>query len=87
MSMAKTTKTTYTSDEVSAAFNRACDEIAEAADLPDSGARDALNLLVNYGISQLEDPDCDLETCVAASYSGEGDEEAKLETIISWINE
>jgi hypothetical protein len=81
-----TTKNTYTLDEISSALNSACDEIAETAELPDSGARDALNLLVNYGITKLENPKLDLESCVTQSYAEPGGD-VTLEDVIEWIHE
>ena len=81
------TKDTFTLDEIVKALNGACDEIAEVAQLSDSGTRDALNLLVNYAVTGLEHPDRDLETCVAMNYAGVGEEEVNLETVIDWIHE
>lgn len=58
-----------TRELVEAVLNDAADEICDAAGLPDSGARDALNLLVNTAAYRLfTDPKADLETIVEHSY-------------------
>lgn len=82
-----TQATTYTATKVTEVLNVACDEICEAAELPDSGTRDALNLLINLAVSRLEYPSIDLERCVQESYAGASGEEITLETVLEWIGE
>lgn len=66
--------------DVAAALNRACDDIIEAAALPDAGVRDALNLLVNAGLAYLDGSAADLAGVTEASY-GE-----PLETVLGWLH-
>jgi hypothetical protein len=73
---------TFTEDEVSGALNAACDEIIDAADLPDVGARDALNLLVNAAMSHLRNGTVgDLESVVASNYG----DDVTLNHVLAWI--
>jgi hypothetical protein len=75
-------KSTFSLEQISEALNSAADEILEAVDAPDSGLRDALNLLVNAGLHYLEHPGADLSDVVSANYSA-----ADLATVLSWIGE
>lgn len=72
---------TFTLDDVSTAINRASDDINDAADLPDSGVIDALNLLVNATLAYLTGDASDLETVAEKNY------EADLSSILGWIGE
>jgi hypothetical protein len=47
----------YTADEVVDLVNDAANAVDSAADLPDEGARDALNLVVNIVGTWVRDPD------------------------------
>jgi hypothetical protein len=71
----------FSETEVSDALNKACEDIIEAAQLPETGTRDALNLLVNAASVRLREPDQTLEGVAKQSY-GE-----KLRTILEWITE
>jgi hypothetical protein len=65
----------HTAEEVSAAANRAADDVLEAIDAPDEGVRDAINLVVNATLTYLKSPDATLEEAIAANYKlDEGDE-------------
>jgi hypothetical protein len=70
---------TYTQDQVSAALNKAADDIIEATEAEDEGLRDALNLLVNAVGSYLWDGAEDLEQVAAKNY------DADLDSIVGWI--
>lgn len=72
---------TYPETQISDALNRACDDIIDAADLPDTGTRDALNLLVNATMVYLETPNATLSD-VVANY-----DENDLDTVLSWITD
>lgn len=80
------TTDSYTADHVSAALNRAADDIIGAADLPDTGTVDALNLLVNATLTYLRNPDADLATVVASNYSSGNDDSPTLEDVLEWIS-
>lgn len=68
--------------EVTRALNRCADLINDAAELADSGTRDALNLLVNATIYVLFDnPDAELDEIVEDNYDDSYDE------VIGWIND
>lgn len=71
----------YTTDEILKALNRAADDICEAADLPDSGTRDALNLLVNAASTYLKDPDTSLAQAAEDCY------DTPLSEILGWITD
>jgi len=71
----------FTETQVSAALNKACEKIIAAAQLPETGTRDALNLLVNAASLGLREPDATLERVAEQGY-GE-----KLKTILEWITE
>ena len=74
-------------DHIRGLVNAAADEVVNFADLPDSGARDAINLMVNLVVSWVEDdPHADVETIIESCY--EGDEESDLtlvQQVRSWI--
>ena len=76
--MADTAERTYTFDEVSAALNRAVDDIADAAALPDEGTRDALNLAVNVTLTYLA-------TDSATLHDAADDYDGDLDEILGWI--
>lgn len=67
---------THDDEEVSVAFNAACDDILSAIEAPDEGVRDALNLLVNAGMYYLDPTNSnDLDEVVEAHYQvGEGED-------------
>jgi len=86
----------HTQKEISDALNWAADAICEAAELPDAGTRDALNLLVNaVGQRLFTDPEMTLEQVAASCYEtypedhgyDEDDSEAPLKIVLDWINE
>jgi hypothetical protein len=70
----------HSTESILEALNRAADDINDAADLPDSGTRDALNLLVNAASTYLAHPKADLDQVADECYS------APLSEIIGWIN-
>jgi hypothetical protein len=70
----------FTETQVSDTLNKACEDIIEAAQLPETGTRDALNLLVNAASLRLREPEQTLEGVVEQAY-GE-----KLATILDWID-
>jgi hypothetical protein len=73
----------YSAEDVLRVLNRAADDILEAADLPDTGTRDALNLLVNAAFHYLGHPEAELQVVIDANYDiGEG-EDGPLE----WMTE
>ena len=68
-----TTESSFSSAEVSTAFNHAADEVLEAIAAPESGVRDAINLVVNAAAYYLEHPQAALAEVIAANYDlGEG---------------
>lgn len=67
---------------VNRVLNEVADEIIDAADVPDTGVRDALNLMVNAVNHRLfADENATLEEIVEAEY------EASYEEVLGWINE
>lgn len=70
----------YSRDEVSAAMNRAADEILDATNAGDTGLRDAVNLLVNASLSYLTGEAETLADVAAVNYS-----EDSIEEILGWI--
>lgn len=60
---------TFDSATVTAALNRAADDILDAINADDTGVRDALNLLVNAGLYFLHTPGADLGEAIEANYS------------------
>jgi hypothetical protein len=81
---------TFTREEISKVLNRACDEIAEEAGLPDSGTIDALNLLVNATLFYLDNPGGDLAGVAESNYDIDPDDledgRTALDVVIDWIN-
>lgn len=81
----------YSAEQVSAALNRAADDIISAAELPDTGTIDALNLLVNAAVSYLTDPGITLADVARDNYDTNHDGrqpwtgQDALAEIISWI--
>lgn len=75
---------TFSREQISHVLNEVADDIREAADLPDSGAIDALNLMVNAALvafdhdGQLQP----LDKVVDDKYDG-----ADLVEVIGWIND
>lgn len=72
--------TAYAHDQIIAALNRAVEDIADAASLPEEGTIDALNLLVNTTTHYLEHPDDGLAEVVEAGY------DATLDEVLGWIS-
>jgi hypothetical protein len=71
----------YTQDQVSAALNKAADDIIEATEAEDEGLRDALNLMVNAVGSYLWDGSEDLAEVAVKNY------DADLDAIVGWIQQ
>lgn len=73
---------TFTHREVVDVLNQACDDLIEAAELGDTGVRDALNLLVNAASYYLGHPDDrNLASMVEAHYDD------SYEDVIGWIDD
>jgi hypothetical protein len=72
---------TLSETAVSDTLNKACEEIISAAQLPETGARDALNLLVNTALIRLRDPEATLERIAREAYA------ETLETVLGWIDD
>jgi len=66
------------SGAASGPLSRAADMVLDAIDAPDTGVRDAINLVVNVAGHLLEHPDASLEDAIAASYQEEP------ETVLGW---
>lgn len=64
---------TYTRDQVSAALNQAVDDINDAVDLPEEGAVDAMNLVVNAALLYLDGTAKDLSDAIEQSYQDTAD--------------
>lgn len=71
----------YTLGEVSMAINRAAEDILAALDGPDTGVRDALNLLVNTALAYVTGEASTVAQVAEVSYSED------LGTVIGWIND
>jgi hypothetical protein len=71
----------YTQEQVSAALNKAADDIIEATEAEDEGLRDALNLMVNAAGSYLWDGAEDLGEVAVKNY------DADLDSIVGWIQQ
>lgn len=88
---------TYTMDQIGEALNSAADDILDAADLPDTGTRDAVNFLVNVAGERLSDPNIPLAQVAREGYSIDTaetenfqhlpEEERPLAVILGWIEE
>jgi hypothetical protein len=72
---------TYTEDQVSAALNKAADDILEACEAEDEGLRDALNLMVNATAAYLSGKSEDLHQVAVLNY------DAELDSIVGWIQQ
>ncbi|NKY96545.1 hypothetical protein [Nocardiopsis alborubida] len=72
--------TAYAHDQITAALNRAVEDIADAASLPEEGTIDALNLLINAAAHYLEHPNDGLAEAVEASY------DATFDEVLGWIS-
>jgi AICAR transformylase/IMP cyclohydrolase PurH len=70
-----------TETQVIDTLNKACQDVIEAAQLPETGARDALNLLVNATSIRLREPEQTLEQVAEQAY------QETLATILEWIAE
>jgi hypothetical protein len=69
----------FTEQQVINALNRAADDILDAVEAGDEGARDALNLVVNSAAAYLRGSAADLQDVVQQSY------DADYSTVLSWI--
>lgn len=72
----------YTGEQVSAALNRAADDILEAIEYSETGKRDVANLVVNAGVHYLSHPEATLDEAIIANYDGVDPAE-----VIDWCNE
>lgn len=72
--------THYTYEEVSAALNRAADDVLDVTNAGDEGLRDAINLVVNAAGSYLKGEAGSLAEVAEKNY-----DEAALEDILGWI--
>jgi len=75
------TPRTFTEQAVTAAANRAADDILDAVDAAGTGVRDALNLQVNATLGYLTGQAQDLSEVVDQGYDATYDE------VLSWIRE
>lgn len=71
----------FTERQVAEALNHAADDILDAVDAPDSGLRDAMNLIVNATVAYLTGQARDLQDVVASCY------DAPYAEVLSWIEE
>jgi len=71
----------YTQEQISAALNKAADDIIEATEAEDEGLRDALNLMVNAVGSYLWDGVTNLGEVAVKNY------DADLDSIVGWIQQ
>lgn len=71
----------YSREEVSSALNRAADEVLDAAGAPDTGLRDAVNLVVNASLSYLTGEAATLAGVVEVNYDTE-----TLDEVLDWIH-
>lgn len=68
--------------QVEHALNEAADMVLEAAGVPATGTRYAVNLMVNTALYWMfKNPDADLQEVVQECYNGE-----PLESVLSWID-
>lgn len=67
----------WTTEQVSAALNKAADNVGE---LGSDATRDAINLVVNAAMSYLEGEATDLRGVIAANYSADTNE------VLSWLS-
>ena len=71
----------FTETKVTDTLNKACEDIIAAAQLPEAGTRDALNLLVNAASIRLREPEQTPEQVAEQAY------QETLATILEWIAE
>jgi hypothetical protein len=80
---------TFTEHDVSAAINKAADDILDAVDAPGTGLRDALNLMVNAAVSYLRREAATLRDVIDLNYDidEEDEEEAgdNYSTVLGWV--
>lgn len=69
----------YTTDEISAALNRAADDVLTAINAPDEGTRDAVNLVVNAALTYLDAPDATLDAVIEENYELDEDDVGPIE--------
>ena len=72
--------TTFTSQQIATALNKAADEIAEL-DPSDERIRDTVNLVVNAAVHFLANPGDDLDDAIEANYDEDPD------VIVGWITD
>lgn len=72
--------TTFTSQQIATALNKAADEIAEL-DPSDERIRDTVNLVVNAAVHFLANPDDDLDEAIEANYDEDPD------VVVGWITD
>jgi len=71
---------TYTYDQIIDVANRAADMVVDELELPDTGSRDVVNLVVNAIGSLLREPDTNsLNDVIRDNYEEEPDE------VRSWV--
>lgn len=80
MDTATTTPAAFTYEQVKAAANRAANNIESAAELPETGVIDAINLLVSATLTYLRNPAATLHD-VAAGYDN-----TSLDEILGWFS-
>lgn len=81
MEIEKVNEQTISYDKLTELMNMAADEILDAADAPDVGTRDAVNLLVNVVLTRIKHPAMTLAEVVEDAY-----DEATLADVLAWIN-
>jgi hypothetical protein len=81
MPKSRLTTDTHTMDEILECLNSAADQILEAVDAPDTGLRDAMNLVVNATAHYLQHGHVGLAAVVEAGY------EASLEEVLDWVSD
>ena len=72
---------TYTAEDIGSLINLAMNDIDDFADMPDEGARDALNLLINVVVTRAEKPaqKLSVEDVIGTNYDADPD------TVRGWI--
>jgi hypothetical protein len=79
-----------TAEQVRDVVSAAADDVNDAAELPDTGSIDAINLVVNAALHRLfDDPDASLEEVVDACYGIDDDDieqgQTALDVVLWWI--